>query len=225
MALSIPTSSGGGDGGQFLPIVKYDARAGRVNRIDREQGVDGWMSHSTDITTKFSAVMDLENLEIGWMLFAAGTPPDYRLVPNGQDAGPAPTDKHKRGVRVLMKLAKDAGGDVRELTTSARTALGAFSALHDAYLAGLAENPGKLPVVKMIGTKAVTSGQGAKKSTNYAPEFTIDGWVARPADLQHVARASSAPAGPPAFTPAATGSRVVPPPAKQMAAASANDWG
>jgi len=74
MALSIPTSSGGGDGGQFLPIVKYDARAGRVNRIDREQGVDGWMSHSTDITTKFSAVMDLENLEIGWMLLTDRTP-------------------------------------------------------------------------------------------------------------------------------------------------------
>lgn len=224
MALSIPMGGGGGEGGQYLPLVKYDARAGRMYRVVRELGVDGWMSHATDITTKFSAVMDLENLEIGWMHFAAGSAPDLRLVPNGKDAGPAPSEHHKLGVRIILKLSKDAGGDVRELTTSAKTAVGAISALHDQYLAGLSANPGKLPVVKMVGTKAVTTGQGTRKSTNYAPEFTIASWVARPADLQHTPRSSSAPApaAPPA--PASTGSRVVPPPApKQMA--EAEDFG
>lgn len=226
MALSIPTTSSGN--GNFLSIVKYDARAGRMSRIDREQGADGWTSTPTDITTQFSCVMDLENLEVGWMYFSPGTPPDYQIVQNGENPGPAPSDGHKLGVRVLLKLSKDVGGDVRELTSTARVAVSAISRLHDAYLQGAADNPGKLPIVKLVGAKPVPSGQGVKKSTNYAPEFEITGWVDRPADLvptPRVARAA-APASAPA-TPPATGSRIVPPPPapKQMAAASANDWG
>ena len=53
MALGFNLGSGGG-GGDFLPIIKYDARAGRLFRVDREDGV----STSVDITRNFKAVFD-----------------------------------------------------------------------------------------------------------------------------------------------------------------------
>ena len=40
--------SGGGD---FTPIIKYDARAGRVFRVDREQTTDGFASNPVDVTS------------------------------------------------------------------------------------------------------------------------------------------------------------------------------
>jgi hypothetical protein len=55
-------TSGGGD---FLPIVKYDARAGRIFRVDRLDRVN----NPVDITRSFKAVIDLENIEVGWLDF------------------------------------------------------------------------------------------------------------------------------------------------------------
>ena len=46
MPLSIKTE-GGGD---FLPIVKYDTRAGHMIRVDRTQGAKGWDTDEVDIT-------------------------------------------------------------------------------------------------------------------------------------------------------------------------------
>ena len=50
----------GGSGGSFLPIVKYDARAGRVARVDRDNGE----STATDITNSFKAVFDFNIFEV-----------------------------------------------------------------------------------------------------------------------------------------------------------------
>ena len=50
-------------GGDFLPICKYDTRAGRMIRVDRTQGANGWDTDEVDITDKFTAVMDFANCE------------------------------------------------------------------------------------------------------------------------------------------------------------------
>jgi hypothetical protein len=56
--------------GNITPIVKYDARAGRMQRVDREDGI----STPHDITNNFRAVFDLENVEYGWLAFSASGP-------------------------------------------------------------------------------------------------------------------------------------------------------
>jgi len=211
MALGI-SFGGGGGGGDIIPIVKYDARAGRMFRRDRADGVN----NDVDITRSFKAVLDFENLEVGWVNFPMGAAPDFVLARYGDPIPPRPSDAHKTGARILIKLSSDCGGDVRELSSSAGVFLGGLDRLHDAYLAGSQANPGKLPVVVLKDTTPITSG-GAQKSTNYEPIFEIVSWVARPADLQAKPRArASTPA---AATPPATGSTRVDPPARAPAMA------
>jgi len=211
-------------GADFTPIVKYDARAGRVFRVDRVQGVDGFAGEQVDITAIFRAVFDLENVEVGWMLFAAGQAPSMALAPladvtAGKAFPPEPSTLHKQGVRVLIKLAKACGGDkpVREIASVAKAFLGAMEQLYLTYLDEREKNKdaqGKyqLPVVSLLKTEPVTSGSGAQKSTNYRPTWKIDGWVPRPDDLIYMpapqASASSAAAG----AAPTTGSTPVPPP-------------
>jgi hypothetical protein len=58
-----------------------------------------------------------------------------------------------------------------------------MDALHDAFLAGVKANPGKLPVVKLPRTKAIVSAGKAASSTNYEPCWEIVAWVDRPEKL------------------------------------------
>lgn len=185
----------GGGGGNFLPIVKYDARAGRVARVDRENGENT----SVDITNTFKAVFDFENVEVGFIRFAAGMAPDFRMS-RFYDRKPVqdPGGDYKPGVRFVIKLGKECGGGIREISSNAGAFLDAAKRLHVEYEAGAKENPGKLPVVSLAGVTAKTSGEGQKKSTNYVPDFKIVSWVKRPDDLVYTARSSSVASDAPA---------------------------
>jgi len=188
----------------FLPIIKYDARAGRLSRVDRVNGE----SIATDVTKTFRAVFDLENLETGWIDFESGAP-QYVLTILGSGPKPEqPGETYREGVRCIVKLGKDIGGDVREISSTAKAFLRGFDKLHDDYKAGAAENPGKLPVVELSDTAPHTTGEGARKSTNYVPVFRIVSWVSRPADLVYKARSSSAKSAE-AKLPPSTGSTKV----------------
>jgi hypothetical protein len=201
MGLGLKISSGGGD---FLPIVKYDARAGRMFRVDKVDGV----STPVDITKKFKAVFDFENVEVGYINFATGSAPDFVMVSLGQDLPEQPSPNHKQGMRMTVKLGEACGGDCREIAGTSGALLNSKEKLHDEYLAGSGKNPGKLPVVEMIDTVAVESGGGAKKSTNYHPVFEIVSWVSRPRDLGK----GAAPAEMKKAAPPATGSNRAPAP-------------
>lgn len=218
MALGFDTNSGGN--GEFTPILKYDARAGRMFRVDRDLDSGGeWTTKNVDITSNFSAVFDLENIETGWLLFAAGTAPDIKVVRHGEPVPPRPSDQHKQGFRLTVRLSKECGGDVREFCASAKSVLFPIDELHTEYLAGAKANPGMLPLVKMTGTEAISTKSPKGTTTNYAPVFEIVKWVARPADLAAKPK-TAAPT--PAAAPAATGSTRVPPP--QMATATTDEW-
>jgi hypothetical protein len=221
MGFGLNLSNGGSK--DFLPIVKYDARAGRMFRVDK----DGGVSTPVDITRNFKAVFDLANVEIGWMAFAAGTAPDLRLVPLGADLPEKPSANHNKGVRFLVKLSKENGGDVRELAGTSKAMLNSLEKLHDEYLAGLSDNPGKLPIVALIDTIAVESGSGQYKNTNYTPIFEIVGWSARPNDLVASPRGDSvAPAAPAARpAPPSTGSTRAAAPAPRAAVNDEEDFG
>lgn len=220
---------GGNGGGNFLPIIKYDARAGRVFRVDREDGA----STSVDITRNFKAVFDFDNMEVGWIAFTAGSAPDFAMVPLGTPRPERPSQNHKGGIRMNVKLGGECGGDCRELASTATAMLGGIDRLHNEFLAGAKANPGKLPVVVLEDTVPITSGSGDKKSTNYQPIFKIVSWVKRPADLDDAAGKKAtvpddagheAPAA--RSAPPATGStRAAPPAAKAAAPADDEDFG
>jgi len=215
MALGL--SYGGGGGADFLPIVKYDARAGRIFRVDREDGV----STPTDITKNFKAVFDFENVQVGWMRFVAGAAPDFVLVDHGQQMPSKPSDDHRQGVRIVMLLSDKCGGDIREMTGNAAAFLRGIDKLHNDYEEQVVNNKGKLPVVVLDDTIAVESGGGNNKSTNYQPQFKIVSWVPRPKDLKPSPRGKAAPSRPSA--PPSTGSQRVEAPQKAPAMAAADD--
>lgn len=213
--------------GDIVPICKYDARAGRFFRIDRADGINT----PADITANFVAVIDLENVEAGFMNFDTGGAPDFVLVPLGEQMPQQPSPKHRQGVRLMLKLGRDCGGDtpVREIASVAKAALRGFDELHTTYQTGVKQNPGKLPVVKLKTTIPITSGSGAQKSTNYQPVFEIVQWVPRPQDLIHKpkARNNGGQVGTKQqATPPATGStQVSAPVARQPEPAGAEDFG
>ena len=72
---------------------------------------------------------------------------------------------------------------MREMASNAAASIGGMDILHDAYLAGVKANPGKLPVVKLGHTRPIVSNGKAASSTNYEPGWEIVAWVDRPADL------------------------------------------
>lgn len=173
--------------GDIVPILKFDARAGRFFRIDRSDG----QNNPVDITQNFKAVMDFENIEVGFINFPAGAAPEFRVVPLGSPMPENPGGKFRQGIRMMLKLGKDCGGDIREIATTAKAVLGAFDQCHSEYEAGVKANPGKLPVVALKTTvPIVTQGRDDKgnpvKTTNYAPVFEIVSWVSRPNDLVFV---------------------------------------
>lgn len=200
---------GVGEGGSFLPIIKYDARSGRLSRRDRENGE----SNDVDITRNFKAIFDFENVEIGWINFNTGGAPDFRVAryADGKNVERPEGEGFKRGVRFVVKLSKECGGDVREFASSAAAFLDGAKALMEAYEKGSAANAGKLPVVVLKDSVAKTSSGGALKTTNYVPVWEITGWTKRPDDLTYTPRSSSAPSQASSDTsgPASTGSTKV----------------
>lgn len=206
MALGLQTESGGGE---FTPVVKFDARAGRMFRVDREQdGGGNWNTNNVEVTNGFTAVMDLENIEVGWALFQAGVMPSLSMVTIGNPLPEKPSDKHKQGFRMLMKLGKSSGGDVREMAATAKCVIQSVDSLHTDYESGKDANPGKLPVVSLDGTVAITT-EGKDKdgnkqtSTNYQPVWKIVKWVDRPSELGGAGGATQQEAAPPPPPPAA----------------------
>ena len=208
-------------GGDFTPIVKYDARSGRMFRVDRVQDANGFTNDQVDITANFKAVFDFENVETGWMLFAPGTAPSLVLTTLATlDKGGAYPDKpsaqHKNGVRFMLKLNKACSGDnkpVREIAGQSKAFLSAIEELYAEYERQKPQHPGQLPIVQLVKTTPVKSGSGAQSSTNYRPEFRISDWAKRPDDLVY-REPSAAPVEPLKATPPTTGGQTVPPPNK-----------
>lgn len=203
MALGLNTETGGGD---YADIIKYDARAGRMFKVERSQGASGWETNNVEITDSFQAIFDFENIEVGWALFAAGVAPSFVMGPIGSHLE-RPSDQFKQTFRLNVKLAKSLGGDVREFASQAKVVISAVDALHTAYEEGVKANPGKLPVVALKGSvPVVTQGKG-QSSTNYQPVFEIVTWAPRAPELGQ--RKAAAPSDPlPKTPPAASAQKV-----------------
>ena len=212
MALGLSNGSSGGD---FLPIVKWDARAGRFFRVDRSQGANGWESNDVDLTMdKPKFCVDLGSIEVGFMAFLP-TGPDFHLTPYGNPMPEKPSKDHKAGFKV--RLAGNALNGVREFSSSAKSVLAAMDNLHSAFEAAPEAVAGKVPVVELSGSTTVVTNGPNGKVTSYSPTFTIVAWVDRVAefgDRTVPAPTAKAPiAQPQATTQAAPPANHVPPPA------------
>lgn len=225
MALGLNTGGGGAD---FLPIVVFDARAGRLFKVERTQGATGWQSERVDITQPApSFAVDMGSIQVGWMHFGP-TGPDFQMVPLGHALPPRPTNEHKQGFKV--KIAGRTLDGLREFSHSAKCVLSALDELHTAFEASPEAAQGKIPVVKLASTRAVVTSGPQGKTTNYAPVFEIVTWTDRMPEMGE--RTVPAPGGKVhPQTHAANGETLqatkhVPPPAAKTAPAmpSQDDW-
>lgn len=199
MALGIKSSSASGD---FLPRIQYNAKAGRMYRVERTQDSAGnWSNDIEEIPIPLQLAFDMASVEVGWIKLDE-TGVDFQMVPVNTALPAQPSDKHKQGFRVLV-YTKALG--VRHFSHTAKCVIGAVDELHDAWSAQFDEHPGQVPVVTLERTLQVTTGSGAKKSTNFAPIFAITKWIPRPAlfDTPTGEQAEEQPAAPPHPKPAA----------------------
>jgi hypothetical protein len=200
MALGFTETSSSG-GGDFLPIMKFSAKDGSFVRQDRQQGADGhWEKSETEMDLPFKVVMDMDAIEVGFIAFTT-TGPDFRFVKVGEPMPIKPSDEHKEGFRIRM-YNKEIG--LREMSSSSKIVRNQMNDLHDAYLAGKADNPGKVPVIEITGSDRIqieTKAQGTQ--TFRSPKWSIAGWVDRPAGLDKAEAAPepAAVAAPIAATP------------------------
>lgn len=217
-------------GVDFTPIVKYDSRSGRMFRIDRVNKGNGFESEQIDITTSFKAICDFENIETGWIDITPGAPPRFSMVllkkADSEGIPPKPDGRSKNGVRFMLKLSKECGGDrpVREIAGNAKVFVAGIESIFDTYEKEVEQHPGHLPVLALERTIPIKTGQGEKTSTNYQPIFKIRSWVQRPDDLTYTAKTTTTSVAP-SSTPPSTGSTKVPPPNAAQSADDDDDFG
>ena len=189
------------NGGAFRPRVKFNAKAGRVYRLDRVPQADGRAILETEITAQFAFYLALESFADGW--WNRETFKEL-LVPLGAALPPQPDgrDEHNKPiwvyqVRCAMKLAAAAGGDLRVFSSGAQCVLEPLDRL---YSECTSDPKGRgdewrrwVPAVRMVRTDPVKGENGV----NYAPVFELVKWVERPPDMPYE------PAGAPEVPPPA----------------------
>ena len=181
--------------GDILPIVKYDAKGGDFYKQDRVQDASGqWQKEEAPMQLPTKFVMDMDNLEVGWLSFDTGRP-DFRMVKVGEAIPAKPEGDFKRAFRVRI-ASKDLG--LREFSHSAKTVMRALDELHNAFEATKAQHPGQVPVVEITGTVPVKVSTPQGELRFKAPEWNISGWVDKPDMLTGSAPEPVAPAPTPA---------------------------
>jgi hypothetical protein len=172
--------------GDFLPIVKYDARSGRFFKVDKEPGQTGV---DTEVPTGTTFAVDFGTLEAGWVTFGPQGPVRH-MSPyiEGGETIPQPQDKDGDGKLIFrpgfyVKLAGNALGGIREWIGASAAVMNAMDDLYQTFTAAPEAARGQIPLICIASTTAIRSGSGTRTSTNYAPVFRVEGWVDRPSDL------------------------------------------
>jgi hypothetical protein len=148
---------------------------GSGNYIRFSPQANAWSNQDGEfVLEKF--VFDHENLQTGWMLIATGVfefQPDESL---GRKSA-QPSAEHKRGFKATF-YNKTMG--VAEFSANGAGANMGLEGLWKQVQAQAGANAGKLPVVEYTGSRPEKVGKGSTR----VPEFTVTGWVARPAAMQ-----------------------------------------
>lgn len=161
MALNLGKSSG-----DFLPFLKFNAKAGRFYKREGEQDVE---------VSSPVFVADFGNIKTGWFLYQEGQAPSIVYDANLSTPAAQPSEKHKRGFKVNVYSEKTLGGLV-EFAGASMHLSNAISEVYEAYEQDAAKNQGKMPVVACTEI----TPQKDKMGTNYKPTFVIQKWVDAP---------------------------------------------
>lgn len=160
--------------GDFTPYLKYNAKAGRF--YAKPEG-----GEEVEITNPAIAI-DMAGIKTGWIFYPEGAGPEKVWDPSPDVAAPRPAGpkKFKRGFEVqvignaLIPGTQQALG-LREFSSTASNVITSILRMHAEYEAGMADNPGKVPVFVCKSVKPITGSYGV----NYEPIFTLSQWVER----------------------------------------------
>lgn len=164
----------------FEPFCKYNAKAGRwyVNKDEQEIEVQNPVF-----------VPDFLNIKTGWFYFKAGAAPQKVFDVSLSQQTPKPQmtytddkgvtrDCFKRGFELRL-FSKNSFGGVVVISGASMHLNNAISELYGLYEKAGESKQGLLPVVKCTGTTPMKD----KAGTNYKPNFVIEKWIPRPAEL------------------------------------------
>lgn len=185
--MSLYTAPSGGD---FLPYVKYNGKAGRW--YIKKDGAETEVQNPTFIA-------DFAGVKKIWAHYSEGLAPDVIEFPSIDAQVAKPSENHKMGLKLNL-YSQDMFGGLVEFSSTAAVACSPISALYEKYLAEAKE--GELPVVKVTGATPISGKHG----TNYEPVFEVVKYVPRPADMDRVEDPAPAPQAAPAPVAAASGS-------------------
>lgn len=169
--------------GQFLPIVKYDSRAGKFFKVDKR--ADGG-SDTVEIPPGTKFAVDLGTFEAGFVNFGPQGPVRHMVPYSVGVAIPAqPQDKDAEGKLLFRpgfwcKIAGNALDGVREWCSNAAVLLTAMDEFWNEAVRAPEAAVGKIPIIAITGTIPVKSGSGARSSTNYQAIIQIQAWTDRP---------------------------------------------
>jgi hypothetical protein len=178
MAFGMKTTSG-----DFLPICKYDARAGKFFKVDKR--MDG-TSEPTELPLGTKFAIDFGSFEAGYVSFGKQGPVRHMKPYIDGEAMPAqPQEKDAEGKLMFRpgfyaKICGNALDGVREWCSNAAVLLNAMDDLYQSFIRAPEAASGQIPIICIASTVAVKSGTGARTSTNYAPVLRIEGWTQRP---------------------------------------------
>jgi len=163
--------------GDILSIIKFDAKAGEFLVENRSPNGDGtWSRDYNELKLPIKLVMDLGDIDVGWLSFASGAP-DFQMVKVGDKVPAQPSPEHKQAFR-LRVFNKSLG--LREFSHSAKTVMRAMDDLHNQFEAERGANMGKIPVVEIpeCTTVRVQTPQGELRFK--APAWKIVSWIDAP---------------------------------------------
>jgi len=170
MTFSIDTGSSGSEG----PWISWSARGTQDGTIPAQsfylRDADG--NKTVLAQVKKGIILDIHNMKTGWQRSdgIVGQAPDWKWNQSIAQMMPQPGDDYKKGFEIRCAISKT---DAATWQQAGAAVWGAFTALVPA----LQEGPdGKLPVVKMTGTKPVQF----KRGSTVEPILEVVKWVDRP---------------------------------------------
>lgn len=190
----MPLNLSVGDG-DFVPYLKYNAKAGRF--YVKPEGATEEIEISGPVLA-----FDMANIRTGWLYYAEGSGPEKVWDPSPTQMAPRPPGpkKFKRGFEVMVLgntiLPGGKKMGLREFSSTAGNVIASILRMHATYEDGLRANPGKVPVFKCSGVKPITGAYGV----NYEPQFDLVKWVDRASvpELDEHSAADRVPDQPPA---------------------------
>lgn len=201
---NIDTGSSGGEG----PWLSWSARGTQDGMIPPKSFYirDGADKTAFDFTA--GVVFDIENMRTGWQKSdgIAGVAPEWRWNPSVSQMMPQPGEDYKKGFEVRCAIG---GGKTATWQQAGAAAWNALVGLAPQLQNG---TPGKLPLIKLTGTKAVQF----KRGSTVEPILTVEAWVDRPDCLKEGAAAGIATEPAPAPQPQAQPAPVAAPAASSV---------